>query len=75
MITSSELQATLGWLESCDFIKSLTNRDICDIARRIRYFATHCDYWGLPKAVMEPLLDWIAGRDEPARARAFRRTG
>ena len=46
----------VGILERCDFIKSLSNRDICESLAGYDIFAAHCDYWGLPKAVMEPLL-------------------
>jgi len=38
------------------FIRGLPNDELC--SRLIEYdiFAAHCDYWGIPKAVMEPLL-------------------
>ena len=37
-------------------MKSLSNREICESIAGYDIFTAHCDYWGLPKAVMEPLL-------------------
>ena len=51
-----EVASNAGVADRCDFVKSITNKQLCDTLDEYDIFATHCDYWGLPKAVMEPLL-------------------
>lgn len=38
------------------FIPSVLNDELCQMLPEYDIFATHTDYWGIPKAVMEPLL-------------------
>jgi len=38
------------------FYKSIPNDELCNQLVDYDIFATHSDYWGVPKAVMEPLL-------------------
>jgi glycosyltransferase involved in cell wall biosynthesis len=38
------------------FIKAIPNDDLCERLREYDLFVSHCDYWGIPKALLEPLL-------------------
>ncbi|MGB9115072.1 glycosyltransferase [Bradyrhizobium sp.] len=51
-----DVASKAGVSDRCDFVKSISNKDLCDTLGQYDIFASHCDYWGLPKAVMEPLL-------------------
>jgi glycosyltransferase involved in cell wall biosynthesis len=51
-----DVASQAGVSDRCDFVKSISNKDLCDTLGQYDIFASHCDYWGLPKAVMEPLL-------------------
>lgn len=51
-----DVASEAGVYSRCDFVKTISNTDLCDTLGQYDIFASHCDYWGLPKAVMEPLL-------------------
>jgi L-malate glycosyltransferase len=38
------------------FRRAVSNDELCDLLREQDVFATHNDYWGVPKAVMEAML-------------------
>ena len=38
------------------FEPAIPNDELCEMLPEFDVFAVHCDYWGIPKAVMEPLL-------------------
>ena len=46
----------LGLAERVDFIRALPNDRLSELWPEYDLFAVHCDAWGIPKAVMEPLL-------------------
>jgi glycosyltransferase involved in cell wall biosynthesis len=45
--------------ERIEFIASLTNDELCRRLPDFDLFATHNEYWGIPKAVLEPLLSGL----------------
>jgi glycosyltransferase involved in cell wall biosynthesis len=45
-----------GVADQIVFKPAIPNDDLCEMLPEFDIFAAHCDYWGIPKAVMEPLL-------------------
>lgn len=51
-----EVAAEAGVSDRVEFIASLPNDELCARLPGFDIFAAHNDYWGVPKAVLEPLI-------------------